>query len=674
MILRGNTKTIRSALILLGLLPLKVSAQTDSSSVSRQLDSTVISAAVRTSPLSVRGDVRVDIGGLAQLPTVMGTADPLRFVRLLPSVQTGNELDAGIHIQGCDHGHNIVSLDGTPVYGANHLLGLFSVFNPAHFQRMEYGTMAADKGRLGGSLDLIPYREIPQEAVQGDFSLGLVAAQGGLRVRTGDRSMVAASLRRSFLNGLYGRYLTISGAPFSYGFTDANLSWVWLPGSRDKVYADLFFSHDLAAYEAGNLRLLSQFAWRSGAAAVHWDRQCASGFSLRQQVYASLAGFSIGLTSAMVDGGAESHTRNYGYKVSLARERLTLGADVSCYDVLPGQVSLASREEADPSQEGRNQEAADATVRIHWKSEPVLSRWTFSAGCEANGYYSPDRTFFEHLSPSAGLGLDLFRGGMLDLRCGLARQNLFLTGITSLGVPVEFNFLPERDLPPQSARWATLSYHLGFGKGVYAFSAEIYGRRLRNQLEFTGSVLDYIRPGYDVRNMLTGTDGWNYGLNLILHRQSGKLTGWISYALGRSLREDRDGHRWPSDFERIHELNAVATYSARRWDAGGTFTAASGTPYTAPVSSYLMASRLVSLYGERNGARLAPYVRLDLNFNWYFRRDGKMSHGVNISLYNALGRENQVGWMFMYEGAAFAYRPVSFGLAFMPGFGWFCKF
>ena len=661
--------------VLLWLVPVKMAAQTDSSFVSRQIDSTVITAGIRTSPLSVREGARVDIEGLAKLPAILGTADPIRFVRLLPSVQTGSEVDAGIHIQGCDHGHNVVSLDGTPVFGTSHLLGMFSVFNPAHFRKMDFSTMAVDEGRLGGSLDLVPYREIPDKAVGGDFSIGLVAAQGGLRVKTGDRSMVGISLRQSFLNKLYGRYLTLSGYPFSYGFTDANLSWIWAPGPRDKVYADLFVSRDLAGYDATSIRLNARFEWRSGAAAIHWDRQFASGSSLRQQAYVSLSDLSIDLSSVMVDGSAGTYTRNYGYKATFSRGGLDIGTDVSRYDVLPGQVTLLSRETAaDPAQGHRNQEATDVTVRSHWKSDPFLSHWTVSAGCNANGFFPRDGSAFWNLSPSVGLECNLFRGGTLDLRGGLAHQNLFLTGVTSLGFPVEFNLLPEGDIRPQKARWATLSYHLTFGRGTYAFSAEAYCRRLRNQLEFIGSILDYMRPGYDLGDMLMGTDGWNYGLNLILHRQSGKLTGWISYALGRSLREDKDGNRWPSDFERIHELNAVATYSGRKWDAGGSFTAASGTPFTAPVSAYLSASRLVCQYGERNGARLSPYIRLDLNFNWYFRRDEKGSHGINLSLYNALGRKNQIGWMFMYEGDAFAYRPISFGLEFMPGLGWFCKF
>ena len=175
--------------------------------------------------------------------------------------------------------------------------------------------------------------------------------------------------------------------------------------------------------------------------------------------------------------------------------------------------------------------------------------------------------------------------------------------------------------------------------------------------------------------MLTVADGWNYGINLILHKQAGKLTGWLSGSLGRSLRRGEDGSIWPSNFERLFEMNTVATWTERKWDAGGTFTVASGTPFTAPESFYLLDSKLICVYGPRNGKRLAPYIRLDLNFNWYFRKDKDLTHGINFSIYNALANDNELSYYFHYrEDGSFAYVPFCFSLKLMPGIGWFCKF
>ena len=122
-------------------------------------------------------------------------------------------------------------------------------------------------------------------------------------------------------------------------------------------------------------------------------------------------------------------------------------------------------------------------------------------------------------------------------------------------------------------------------------------------------------------------------------------------------------------------MNAVATWTERKWDAGGTFTVASGTPFTAPESFYLLDSKLICVYGPRNGKRLVPYIRLDLNFNWYFRKDKDFTHGINFSIYNALANDNELSYYFDYrEDGSFAYVPFCFSLKLMPGIGWFCKF
>ena len=49
---------------------------------------------------------KVDVSALASLPSILGNSDPLHFAQMLPSMQSSSELDAGIHIQGCDHQHN----------------------------------------------------------------------------------------------------------------------------------------------------------------------------------------------------------------------------------------------------------------------------------------------------------------------------------------------------------------------------------------------------------------------------------------------------------------------------------------------------------------------------------------------------------------------------------------
>ena len=636
----------------------------------RTIDSTVVAAHRRTSPLSANAETRIDMKGLAKLPTIMGAADPLRFIKLLPSVQTGSEIDAGIHIQGCDHGHNVVSIDGAPVYGATHLLGLFSVFNPSNFKRMDYRTMAV-RGRLGGSVDMVPDRAVPQGA-HADLNIGLIAAQGTVSAPVGQKSALSISGRRTFLNQLYKPYLKVDGDPFTYGFGDVNLAWVSQISPGDRIYADVFYGSDAASYTSEENNLLMDFDWKDALAALHWDHR-AGDMLLKQSVFASATNSVVAIRREAEQGDAPAYTRNYGYRGSLSGNNWEAGAEFLIFDVLPQHARHVSGfMVSDASAERQN--ALDGTLYGRWTSGLIWQHCTLSASLAGNWYLSPERTSYWSLSPSISLKYDMFHAGALEFKAGTARQNIFLTGITSLGFPIEFNFMAGKYSDPQKSIYSAFSYNLGLMQEAYALSAEIYWRRLYNQVEYGATILDYLRPANLMETSLIKGDGWNYGLNLILHKQAGRLTGWMSYTLGRSMRRTEDGDIYPSNFERIHELDVAATYSARRWDAGGTLVAASGTPFTAPEAIYLTGSQLICRYGPHNGARLAPYLRMDLNFNWYFRNDDKVSHGVNFSVYNVLARDNEISYKFMLEDGAFAYRPFCFALKMMPGLGWFYKF
>ena len=64
------------------------------------------------------GQITLNLDFLNDMPKLFGNADPLRYAQSLPNVQTSGELDAGLHIEGCDNAHNEMSLNGVPVHNA----------------------------------------------------------------------------------------------------------------------------------------------------------------------------------------------------------------------------------------------------------------------------------------------------------------------------------------------------------------------------------------------------------------------------------------------------------------------------------------------------------------------------------------------------------------------------
>jgi TonB family protein len=133
--------------------------------------------------------------------------------------------------------------------------------------------------------------------------------------------------------------------------------------------------------------------------------------------------------------------------------------------------------------------------------------------------------------------------------------------------------------------------------------------------------------------------GVAYGVEFLLRRPLTKrLSGWLSYTLSRSTREEHfvtatGGDAMAtvaSSYDRTHALNAIVAYDlGRRWRAGARFLFLSGTPYSnlagnVPVPPY-------------NSQRDPPFFRLDVRLEkrWPLGEDGYIAfiaEGQNVTL------------------------------------------
>ena len=233
--------------------------------------------------------------------------------------------------------------------------------------------------------------------------------------------------------------------------------------------------------------------------------------------------------------------------------------------------------------------------------------------------------------------------------------------------------------PPQQGQNYTFTIGKTTPNGSFRFSLETYFKRLFHLVDYDGTVYDFINTDYFLDNQLLHGYGKNYGINLLIAKQKGKLTGWISYNIGRAFRnfdEKGTSGQYPANHERIHEINMVLSYAiGKQWDFGVTSVFTSGTPFTPAEQFYLFSGNIVTQFGEYNAYRLKNYFRTDLSVNYKFHRRNMKESGINFSLYNISGRKNELfyAWKILRTGE-FKYRPISFVLRIMPSISYYFKF
>lgn len=617
--------------------------------------------------------IRIDSKLMQTYPKLFGYTDPVRYLQSLPGVSTNGDMSGGLHVQGGEISHNIVMVSDVPIYGSMNFTGLFSLFNQDHLPTVSFSTTTKSPF-LGAELGLDHADTIPNR-LSGTVTLGPITAQATLSAPLTGSTALTLSVRRSFINTFYSKLLQYDGNPLRYGFTDANLTLLQRLNERNTLDLNLLWNHDVGECKYGTLRAEMGCNWGNELASLRWryTGKVKSTTSLFVTNYALFGNVNDGVNS----GHMPAHITHAGLKTALCLPyAIIIDADANYYDILPQDPHVdtnLSGTAYQPLQQALLGNLYLSRLFKVGRSLEITPHVLLSAYNERGQYdcFNAD--------PTLTVGYDMFRKGSLTLETGIKHQYIVQTGMTNVGLPIEFWVAAGRYFKPQESLFATLSYDLQFSQAKYALSVQAYGKRLYNQAEYTGFVYDMLTRPYSLEANLLICDGFNYGINLMLAKQAGKVTGWLSYSYGQSLRQG-DGELFPklfhSSHERKHEFNAVLSYKVGRWDIGANYILGSGNPYTPAKNLYVLANTLVIYYDEYNSATLPMYMRLDLSGTYNLRSRGRLDHNINVSLFNATAHENYtLGYIRAdEEKMTIRYKLAKLIVPVIPSISYTCRF
>lgn len=649
-----------------------VSAQDTTQVQSVVLDDVTIKASKRT--LRVRNDsdgsTVWNMNMMHDLPRIMGNANPLHYVQMLPSVRTNNEYSSGIHIQGSENGHNEISIEGVPLYNVNHLMGFFSTFNASHYETMSLNKSAMDgsfPNRLGGQLTMWHNVDV-SDSISGQVEVGLVSSQGTVRIPTSSSSKLTISARSSYINTLYGKWMKTDDLGVNYSFYDLNATWLKTISPNHTIIVDAYKGADKATMQDVNYLATVRSKWGNAMGSVHWKYNNLDGIDMHTMLFGTTYTNTFGLTFDIKDGALKSHITDYGVRTNLRLRQWAWGLDIVYHNIQPQKL------------EGYETNGVGENTYGVWEGSVyggydwLLTNYgNLNLACRIS-VLSTSGKLYKSVDPS--LKWSYYIG---NVKCSVSyawrHQYMFQSNFTDVGIPTEFWFSADKNRIPQYAHGIQTQIEGYFLAGHYQWSLDVYYKHVYNQLEYDGTMFDIINNHYNFNNNLLHGDGKNYGVSLMLSKCTGKLTGWVSYAYSKANRTfivDGLKRTYPANHDRTHELNAVATYKlSSRWCLGATMVACSGTPFTAPECAYILNGNVMSQMGEHNANRLKTYLRLDLSANYEWKRN----MGVNISLYNAICHAND---LFHYVRVSkrndIYYKAVEFVAPILPSVSFFYRF
>ncbi len=629
------------------------------------------------------GTMALKAAELRKIPALLGEVDVIRAVQLMPGVQTAGEGTGGFYVRGGGVDQNLILLDGATVYNASHLLGFFSVFNADAIKDVNLikgGIGAEYGGRLSSVLD-IRMKDGNAKRLAGAGGIGSISSRLTLEGNLGKRGPVDSLGNRAPAPGSWmvaGRR-TYADVFFKLAkdkalrdntlyFYDLNLKANYRLSARDQLFVSGYFGRDAN----GN----SSFGFNCGNATgtVRWNHLITDKlFSNTTAIYSDYD-YSLGLKESNTAFEWKSHIRDYSLKQDFQwylnpTNTVRFGAVGTLHrflpgDVVPGPNSYFNRLTI------KGTDAAEVAAYVA-NEQQLTPRLTLNYGLRLSGYANigPGKTYHyrDPANPDRPTDTTTYgRGEIIKTYGGLeprlagtyslsdvasvkasynrTRQYLHLLSNTTASLPFDVWTPATAAIPAQTADQVALGYFRNLRNNMFETSAEVYYKTMDGQIDYKDNAQLLLNDRIE-RTILTGT-GRSYGLELLVRKQRGPLTGWVSYTLSKTERKIggiNSGNWYPVRYDRRHNLAVVASYQiSPRLNLGANWTYVTGGAVTMPVGRFVYEGTAFPFYSSRNGYRLPDYHRLDLavTLDDRVKPGRKFSGSWTLSIYNAYNRKN----------------------------------
>jgi hypothetical protein len=610
------------------------------------------------SPVSgaLSGKITLDVEGLKPLPSMLGTTNVLKLLELTPGVQTSGDGNSNLYVRGGDPGQNLLLYNDNPIYSPGHILNIFPLFNPGHISSVQLsksGFNSSYGGMLSSVIAVDTKNEIPREtSVSGN--LGLLGFQASSEFSLGKNWGAYVSARRTYLELLLKPItnLVVEGSndadDLDYNFWDGNITLVGKLSDKNKLIFDLFMSSDKLDIKDEDIILNGYLKWSNTILSTKLETTLSDNKKLEQQV--SFSSFKNKLHTSQAEMYIEmlSEVQDVGYKnklsVSLDNIKIEGGLQYTYHSVLPQETETYNSEIIfDVENVGRN-EAHDLAAFVSSELR-IVPRLFIEPGLRYNFYSSKinrknQRKNFQNIDYRFSSRYQL--SGSQFLRAGFSYNTQYMTKLTpsSIGLPTDFWISASKDILPQKGQEYSLGYYQSVDNNKYEISTDIYYRKMKNVSEFNQNFMN-VSQNVFTEDILYGK-GRSYGFEIMVKKNTGRVTGWISYSWGKSDRNFEgieNGRTFPAKYDRRHDFSATAMYAFnKRWDISMAQIYATGNTYTLPTSWYFMNGMPVKEYGKYNNALMPDYIRTDVSVNYWFKKD----NGLNFSIYNMFMVKNPI--------------------------------
>jgi hypothetical protein len=663
------------------------------------------------------GTIELNLKSIQSMPTLAGERDLMRMLQLTPGVAK-SETSSGLNIRGGAGDQNLILLDGATVYNPMHLAGFFSVFNPMSVNKVKLiksGIPANYGGRLSSVIDIETLRG-NNKKLEGSANIGLISSSLWL---TGpivkDKAAFTFSVRKTYIDELVkpavGLFLKNSiFNSIQYGFYDINSGLSYDISTKDRLYLSVYYGRDNFYLHRTNFDFTNKMEWGNTAASLQWNHFGGGVLSITNAVTYSNYNFNFNLIAldSALNFTVKSLINDIGYTSDYSfyfdKHTFKTGIQLNNLRVLPNSSQVTNEDlEADMGTPNH--------FNIYWLALYANDEYNLTDKIKINAgirllyhlhcgpynlfkrdnsneiidtvQYTTNEIVARYFLPEPRLSIRYLFNENSSIKASYTEnyQSLQQVNITSISMPTDFWIPATTNIKPQKGSQVSLGYYQNLSNNQYETSVECYYKDMKNQMEFKNGLINIIRKETLEENLIFGK-GWSYGAEFYLKKNSGIITGWISYTLSRSMRQFdtiNGGIPYPAKYDRTHDISLLLNYNFNsKWTFSAVFIYSTGNAFTLPQDRRFLQENIINGYGAYNSFRMPAYHRLDISATRTLKKRGRFESSLNFSIINVYNRQNP---FYIYidvdqtENSSLTVKPKQVSIfPFLPSISWQLKF
>lgn len=588
------------------------------------------------------------------LPAILGEVDIIKVLQLKPGVKNAGEGMAGFYVRGGGADQNLITLDGIPIYNANHLLGLFSIFNndavnDAKLFKAAYPSKYG--GRLSSVLDVYS-KQGSMDSLSVSGGVGLLSSRLSVEtpIKKGSSSIIV-SARRTYLDLIINTINNINKDKEgyekipSYLFSEINIRTDWKINSNNTLWSTTYLGGDDFKLDAKDFP--SKFKWGNKALAFNW-RSIAKRTIFTSSIFYSGYKYNLGNRYDDNDVEIQSAINTIGLNINANKTiagfiRMQTGLNIMHHQMQIGDYKYSSS--VGHVQAGERTGSTEFATYLggEWDNYKDIA---VSAGVRLSGFNTGEKVYINP-EPRIGIRYNLNENSSLKLSYTRMYQYLHLASLSAVSLPIDIWYPSTQRTKPQFADQLSLGYSRSIGD-LFFLNLEGYYKWMYNQVEFRDGANIVGNPKIENDFVYGKANAW--GGEAYIEKKIGRTRGWLGYTLAwatRTFADINEGKPFKPRYDRRHDISLVVMHKLNNvFSFSFNWTYGSGAYTTLPVGRYVFqnesgtsARSVVPIYESRNNYQLQAVHRLDISFVAILKSK-KNYQDITFSLYNVYSRRN----------------------------------